>query len=129
MMSLSSHRDATATSDQPTEPRRVRPGPETPALCGFFSCPDLLERRPVVRRSLRRQEPGRVGLLEAEIHLEAPVVRAAAVRPAPLVVVDTEKCRLVWRMLGPPPRLGGKALPQADGPLDVGDAHRAELPP
>src|SRR6266571_8573995 len=99
MMSLSSHCDATATSDEPAEPRRVRPGPKTPAPGGPFGRPDLFERRPVVRRALRAQEPGRVRPLEPEVHLQAAVVGSAAVLPAALVAVDAEELSQMGRLL------------------------------
>src|SRR2546421_8097945 len=115
-MSLSSHLDARAMSDEAAEPRRVRPGPVTPAPGGFFRRPDLLERRPVVGRPLRPQEPAGIGLLKAEVHLEAAVVGPAAVRPAPLVVMDAEERRLVRRVLCPPPGPRPPAPPPAARP-------------
>src|SRR6266568_2030968 len=111
MMSLSSHRDANSMSDKPAEPRRVGPGPETPAPGRFLGRPDLLERCPVIRRAFRPHEPGGVRPLKDEVHLQAAVVRTAAVRPAPLVVMDAEKRRLVRRMLRPAPGRRGPLLP------------------
>src|SRR5438309_4348250 len=119
MMSLSSHRDAITTSEQAAEPRSVRPRPETPAPGGLLGRPDLLERRPVVRRALRSHEPGRIRPLEAEVHLQAAVVGAASVRPAALVAVDAEERRFVRRMRGLAPGRRGTPLPQPNGPLDV----------
>src|SRR3954453_4249033 len=102
MTSLSSHRDVMPTSDEPAVPRCVRPGPETPALGGFLRRPDLLERRPPVGGALPADEPGRVGALEAEVHLEPAVVAVAGVRPpAALEAVDAEPGRQMRRPQGP----------------------------
>src|SRR5437870_323284 len=123
MMSLSSHCDAKSMSDEPAEPRRVGPGPVTPAPGGFLGRPDLLERRPVIRRAFRPHEPRGVGPLKDEVHLQAAVVRAAAVRPAALVVMDAEERLLVRRMLRPAPGRRCPLLPQPNRALDIGHAH------
>src|SRR4051794_41706503 len=128
MMSLSSHCDATTTSDEPARPRGVRPGPETPAPGGFLCRPDLLERRPVIGRPLRAQEPWRVRPLEPEVHLQPAVVGPAAVPPAALVAVDAEELGQMRRPLGEPPGGRRPPLPEPHGSLDIGDAHPREQP-
>src|SRR4051812_17908133 len=109
-------------SEQPAGPRRVRPRPETPAAGCFFCCPDLLERRPVVGRPLRSEQPGAVGGLEAVVHLQPAPERCAAVRPAPLVAVDAEERREVRRVLRLPARGCGSALPAYERRPGVSDA-------
>src|SRR5436309_5094324 len=109
--------------EQAAEPRCVRPGPITPALERFLRRPDLLERRPVVGRSLAGVEPAAVAPLEALVHLEPAVIGRPGVRPAPLVVVDAEELPQVWRVqcrrvsvgqtVGPRPR---RALERGRGP-------------
>jgi hypothetical protein len=126
MTSLSSHRDAMTMSDQPAGPRRIRPWIETPAPGGFFRRPDLLEGRPVIGSPLRAEELGPVRALEAQVHLQTSVVRAAPVAPAPLESVDAEEGREMGRPLGPPPGRRRTPLPEEDGPLDVGHAHLAK---
>src|SRR5579859_855490 len=98
LMSCEVRRGSTATSEQAAHLCGVRPGPEAARPRGADGRPDLLERRPVVGRALEEEEPRRVRTLEAEIHLEAAVVRAAAVRPAPFVVVDAEPGREMRRV-------------------------------
>src|SRR5665647_2123629 len=110
--------------EQAAEPRGVRPGPETPARERFLRRPDLLERRPVVGRSLAGVEPAAVALLEAEVHLEPAVVRRAGVRPAGLVVVDAEELAQMGRVLGASVRLRRPLPPLLGCPLDGG---RSEL--
>src|SRR4051794_20729394 len=132
-MSLSSQRAVKETaimaSDQPAIPRRVRPRVKTSAPCGSFGDPDLLERRPVVGRPFRPKEPPPVGRLEADVHLQSAVVRAAAVRPAAFVAMDAkELLQMRWPLslamcdCGPP-------LPEVDGSLHVLDAHLREHAP
>src|SRR5436305_4511716 len=130
MTSLSSHRDAMPTSDEPAVPRCIRPGPETPALRGFLRRPDLLERGPAVRGALPADEPGRIGPLEAEVHLEPAVVAVAGVRPpAPFQAVDTEPGRQMRRPQSP--AAGGRRppVPERHGALDVRNAHFREHTP
>ena len=102
-------------SDEPAEPRGVRPGPETPAPGRFLRRPDLLERRPVVGRALGPHEPRRIRLLEPEIHLQAAVVGPAPVGPAALEAMDAEKCRLVGRVLCRLPETQDWPLPTSNG--------------
>src|SRR5439155_17393407 len=91
MTSLSSHRDTMCSSDEPAVPRCVRPGPKTPALGRLLRRPDLLERRPAVGGAFPPDEPGRIGALEAEVHLEPAEVAVAGVRPpAALEAVDAD---------------------------------------
>jgi hypothetical protein len=60
----------------------------------------------VVGRALVPEQPAAVGLLEAEIHLEAAPVWAARIRPAPLVVVDAEpRVEPRWMVRPPPHRV------------------------
>src|SRR3954454_9082028 len=130
MMSLSSH-DAVKTtadvaSDQAAEPRGVRPGVETPAFGRLLCHPDLLERRPVVGRALRPKERPAVGRLEPDVHLQPAVIRAAAVSPAALVVVDAEGLIQVRRPLRPPVGHHSPPLPEGYRRLDVLDAHLGE---
>src|SRR5436190_7345554 len=94
-------------SDQAADPRSARPGIEPPAPGGFFGDPDLLERRPVVGRPFRAQQPAAVALLEAEVHLEPAEVRASAVRPARLVPMDTKPRCQVRRAMRPATGLRG----------------------
>src|SRR5205823_1294989 len=103
-----------APSEQPAVPRSVRPRPKPPAPQRFFRRPDLLERGPMVGSSLLAQEPPRVGVLEAEVHLEAAVVRAAGVRPAALVAMDTKECPEMRRVFRPPVDHVGAVLPEVD---------------
>src|SRR3954453_15490646 len=110
MTSLSSHRDVMPTSDEAAGPRCNRPGPETPSLGCFLRRPDLLERRPPVGGALPADEPGRVGPLEAEVHLEPPVVAVAGVRPpAALEAVDADPGRKMRRPKAP--AAGGRRPP------------------
>src|SRR6476646_9549451 len=83
--------------------RRVRPRREASTARGTDGDPDLLECAPVVGGALVSQQPAAVPLLEAEVHLEAAPVRAARVRPAPLVVVDAEPRVELRRMVRSPP--------------------------
>src|SRR6266568_2420624 len=101
-------------SDQATEPRGVRPGPKTPASERILGRPDLLERRPVIRRALVEVEPRAVGALEAEVHLQAAVVRGTRIGPAPLVAVDAEPLPQMRRMLGPETRRVRAPEPEPD---------------
>src|SRR4051812_16742603 len=101
MTSLSSHHDAIPTSDEPAVPRGVRPGVETPAPGRLFRRPHLLERRPAVGCALPLDEPGGIGSLEPQVHLEAAVVAVARVRaPAAFQAVDAEPRRQMWRTDG-----------------------------
>src|SRR5215475_1552419 len=78
---------------------------------GAHCDPDLLERAPVIRRSLVAEEPAPVLLLEGEIHLQAAPVRATRVAPAPLVAVDAEPVPQQGRVLRPPPGAVSSMLP------------------
>src|SRR4051812_5291077 len=133
MMSLSSRYAVKATactaSDQAAVPRRIRPGIETPALRRLFRHPDLLERRPVVGRALRPKERPAVGGLEADVHLQAAVVRAAAVGPAALVAVDAEELPEMRRSLRLPVGACGPPLPEGHRRLHMLDAHLGEDTP
>src|SRR5437764_8837415 len=106
-------------SDETAEPRRVRPRPETPALARLLRRPDLLERGPVVGRSLQSIEPAPVSLLEREAHLEPAPVRRAGVAPASLVAVDAEPVAQVRRAKRAPVCRPGPPLPEQDRPPDV----------
>src|SRR5205085_4590499 len=105
-------------SDQATDPRSVRPRPETPALAGFFRRPDLLQRRPVIGGSLQPVDPAAVPLLEGQAHLEAAPVGAADVVPGAFVVVDAHPLVHVRRVLGQPVGLQVTTLPDANRALE-----------
>src|SRR5205823_6350830 len=99
------------------EPGRVRPRAEAEAApAGAFRRPDLLERRPVVGRSLAAQERRRVVRLERQVHLEAAVVGSAAVSPRRLVAVDAEPRAAVGRVERLPARMDGADAPQVAHP-------------
>src|SRR5579863_8601713 len=76
------------------------------------SGPDLLERRPVVRRPLVLQEPVTVGVLEGVVHLKPAPVRRVRIRPAALVMVDAVPGLEPRRMVGDAP--GGARAPLPD---------------
>src|SRR5438132_8250369 len=129
MTSLSSHRDVMPTSDEPAVPRCIRPGPKTPALGRLLRRPDLLERRPPVGGALPPHEPGGIGSLEAEVHLEPAVVAVAGVRaPAALESVDAEPGPQMRRPHGLPVSRGRPPPPERHGALDVRNAHLREHP-
>lgn len=83
--------------------RGIRPRREAPSVRGTHGNPDLLERAPVVGGALVLEEPAPVRRLERKVHLEAAPVRAARVRPAPLIVMDAEPRVEPRRMVCPPP--------------------------
>src|SRR5919201_2276462 len=89
-------------------PRRVRPRGEAAAACKRpLGGPDLLQRRPVVGRALRPQQPAGVELLELNVHLEAAEEAVPGMcAPRPLVAMDTEPGAQVRRggVAGPAPR-------------------------
>src|SRR6266550_2499360 len=129
MTSLSSHRDAIATSDQPTVPRCIRPGIKTPAPGRLFRRPDLLERRPAVRRAFPLDEPRSIGSLEPQVHLEAAVVAVAGVRAPPAFqAVDAEPRRKVRRTDGLAMSYSRPPSPERHGAPDVRDAHLRQHP-
>src|SRR5215467_4228525 len=98
--------------------RRVRPRRVTAGVRGSHRDPDLLEWAPVIGRSLVVEEPGAVGLLEGEVHLEPAPVRAAGIGPAALVTVDAEPVREARRMVRVPPRLMRTVLPAPGDALE-----------
>src|SRR4029453_16045803 len=61
--------------------------------------PHLLERRPVVGRSLAAEDPGAVGALKLDVHLETAVVGRVRITPGALVAVDAEPLAPVRRIL------------------------------
>src|SRR4051812_36141379 len=109
-------------SDEAAVPRRVRPGIETPARGRLFRDPDLLERRPVVGRPLRPEQPAAVRGLEPVVHLQPAPEGCAGIGPAALEAVDAHERRVVRRVLRLPPRRAGKPLPAGErlpGPADA----------
>ena len=127
--SLSSHRDAISTSEEPAVPRCIRPGIKPPAPGRFFCRPDLLERCPAVCRALPAHEPRSVGPLEPEVHLETAVVAVAGVRaPAALEAMDAEPPSQVRRARCLSASRRSPSSPERDGALDVRDAHLREHP-
>src|SRR3569833_4633694 len=108
-------------SDEAAVPRRVRPRVETPALRRFFRHPDLLERRPVIGRPLRPEEPAAVGRLEAVVHLQAAPVGRAGIRPAAFEVMDAHELAVVRWMLGLAPVPGRLVLPADERLLRASD--------
>src|SRR5712691_7524261 len=123
-MSLSSHRDAMPTSDEPAKPRCVRPRPKTPASERLFCRPDLLQGRPAIRSALAADEPPSVGALETEVHLETAVVAVAGVRaPGALEAVDAEPRGQMRRAHGLAVRPRRPLLPERHRAPDVRNAH------
>src|SRR6266511_5895979 len=109
--------------NEPAVPRGVRPRVEAAARAvGLLGDPHLLEGRPVLRRALRTQEDAAVVLLEADVHLQAAVVRGAVVPPRALVAVDAQPGASVRRT-------GDEAPSERDGtpPPDLPRAPEARM--
>src|SRR5436305_12809324 len=105
------------------EPGRVRPRAEAEAASPrALRRPDLLERRPVVGRSLATEQRRRVARLERDVHLEAAVVGSAAVAPRRLVAVDAEPGVAVGLMEGLPPRPLRADTPEVARPAPLAPA-------
>src|SRR5262249_55329294 len=113
--------------DQAAQARGVRPGIEAPCGMGPLGNPHLLERRPPIGRALRAQQVRAVGLLEAEVHLQAAVVGGVWLVPGPLVAMDAEPLTLVRRAASADPDRGRAVLPDAEDPLAVCGARSAEV--
>src|SRR5438445_8426770 len=98
--------------DQSAIPGRIRPRIEAAARAErALGHPHLLERRPVVGRSLPREQVAAVRPLEAEVHLQAAVVRRVWIPPRALEVVDARPGTSVRRVLCNLLRPGGDLLP------------------
>src|SRR5919197_4549990 len=127
MMSCQALRDVRLY--QAAGPRRVRPRVEAePGPVRPLRDPDLLERRPAVRRPLRPQQLSAVAAHEAPVHLGAAVLRRAPVPPAALVAVDAEPGTEVRWAVGRALRRPRPPLPEPDRAPDVGYAHRRQVP-
>src|SRR3954447_22430916 len=116
-------------SEQAAVPRGVRPWVEAaPGVEGSLCHPHLLERLPAIGGALRVRCRAAVVGLKAEIHLQAALMRGAAVVPGRLVAVDAEPRLQVRRMLR---LLAGRfraAPPERNRVLDVADIHLRECP-
>ena len=78
--------------------------------------PDLLERRPVVRRALAAEQLAPVGALERDVHLQPAVVRRVRVVPGALVAVDAHPGRAERRSLPALPACGRRAGARGSAP-------------